>query len=158
PATYNEQYVKALKQRVETSGDFDRGRLAYQKAATCAACHKINGAGGEIGPDLTDVGSGRSLELLIESVLWPNRQIREGYMTAKITTKDNQLHVGYRLSEEGGVIRLREIATPKVKKIARADIKSEEDAGSSMVAGLTAGLTEAELADLISYLAGLKKK
>ena len=158
PATYDEQYVKKLKSLVLSAGDSQRGALAYKKAGTCVACHKIDGTGGDIGPDLTEVGSGRSLELLIESVLWPNRQIREGYMTTKITTKDDQLHVGYRLSEEGGVVRLREIATPNVKKIARENIKNEEEAGSSMVAGLTAGLTDAELADLIAYLSALKKK
>lgn len=158
PAKYDAQYVARLKRKVETSGNFDRGKHAYLKAATCVGCHKVEGVGGDIGPDLTEVGSGRSIELLIESVLWPNRQIREGYMTTKITTKDDRLHVGYRLSEEGGVVRVRDIATADVTKIARANIKKEEEAGSSMVAGLTAGLSEAELADLVSYLAGLKKK
>ena len=158
PTKYDAEYVKNLKGLVETSGNAEYGKLAYQKAATCVACHKIDGTGGDIGPDLSEVGVGCSLELLIESVLWPNRQIREGYMTTKITTKDDQLHVGYRLAEQSGVLHLRDIASASVKKIARTNIKHEEEAGSSMIPGLTAALTEAELAHLIAYLAALKKE
>jgi|GEM_PF-92189 len=158
PAQYDEGYVRNLKSLVETKGDFNRGKLAYLKAATCVGCHKIDGVGGNIGPDLSEVGSGRSLEILIESVVWPNRQIREGYMTTKITTKDKQLHVGYPIAEKDGVLTLRDIATANTKKIARADIVSKEEAGSSMIAGLTVMLSPEELADLIAYLAGLKKK
>ncbi|MEM1294642.1 MAG: PVC-type heme-binding CxxCH protein [Verrucomicrobiota bacterium] len=158
PAEYDEQYVKDLKSLVQSAGNFARGKAAYKKAATCIGCHKIDGNGGDVGPDLTEVGSGRSVELLIESVLWPNRQIREGYMMTQITTKDDRLHVGYRLSEDSGVVSLRDIASPNVKKIARAYIKKEEDAGSAMVVGLTATLTDGEVADLIAYLSELKKK
>lgn len=158
PAEYDEQIVKNLKYLVESVGDFARGRMVYDKSASCVACHKIHGEGGDIGPDLSEVGSGRSLELLIESVLWPNRQIREGYMTTLITTKDGQQVLGYRLSEEGGEVSLRDLASLDIRKVARAHIQTESEAGSAMIAGLTDALTDAELADLITYLSGLKKK
>ncbi len=158
PADYDAAYVSALKKEVETKGDFERGKIAYQKAGTCMGCHQIDGVGGLVGPDLSEVGAGRSLELLIESVLWPNRQIREGYMTTQITTKDNQLHVGYKIGTKDGAVSLRDIATPNEKKISKADILKEEEAGSAMVAGLTAALSRQELADMITYLAGLTKQ
>ena len=158
PAEYDEQIVKNLKYLVESVGDFARGRMVYDKSASCVACHKIHGEGGDIDPDLSEVGSGRSLELLIESVLWPNRQIREGYMTTLITTKDGQQLLGYRLSEEGGEVSLRDLASLDIRKVARAHIQTESEAGSAMIAGLTDALTDAELADLITYLSGLKKK
>ncbi|MGI9266595.1 MAG: PVC-type heme-binding CxxCH protein [Akkermansiaceae bacterium] len=158
PAKYDEAYVKQLKTLVESSGDSARGKLAYTKAASCIGCHKIDGGGGDIGPDLTEVGAGRSTELLIESVLWPNRQIREGYMTTTLTTKDNQLHTGYKISEVDGIITLRDLATTNTKKILHAQVTVEKESGSAMIAGLTAGLTKEELADLIAYLASLKKK
>lgn len=155
---YDARFVKALKREVQTKGDFERGKTAYTKAGTCIGCHKINGVGGMIGPNLSEVGAGRSLELLIESVLWPNRQIREGYMTTRITTKGNQLYVGYKTADKDGAITLRDIATTNQRKIAKADVIKEEEAGSAMVAGLTSALSRQELADLIAYMAGLKKK
>jgi putative heme-binding domain-containing protein len=158
PAKYDEAYVKQLKSLVESSGDSARGKLAYTKAASCIGCHKIDGGGGDIGPDLTEVGAGRSTELLIESVLWPNRQIREGYMTTTLTTKDNQLHTGYKISEADGIITLRDLATTNTKKIPHAQVTAEKESGSAMIAGLTAALTKKELADLIAYLSSLKKK
>ena len=54
--------------------------------------------------------------------------------------------------------RPRDIATPNVKKIARASIRKKEESGSEMVDGLTAMLTDGELADLIAYLSALKKE
>ena len=79
-------------------------------------------------------------------------------MTTLIITKDGQQHVGYRLSEEGGEVSLRDFASPEVQKIARANIQKETEAGSAMIVGLTSALTDAELADLIAYLSGLKKQ
>ena len=158
PADYDADYVNALKKEIEAKGNFERGKAAYTKAGTCMGCHQIDGVGGLIGPDLSEVGAGRSLELIIESVLWPNRQIREGYMTTKIKTKDNQLHIGYKIGTKDGAVTLRDIATPNKKKIPKANILKEEEAGSAMVAGLAAALSRQELADMIAYLAGLKKK
>ena len=52
-----------------------RGRQVYQsKLANCTACHKVAGQGGDIGPDLSVVGSAVPAPLIIESVLWPNRR------------------------------------------------------------------------------------
>ena len=79
-------------------------------------------------------------------------------MTTRITTKGNQLYVGYKTADKDGAITLRDIATTNQRKIAKADVIKEEEAGSAMVAGLTSALSRQELADLIAYMAGLKKK
>jgi hypothetical protein len=79
-------------------------------------------------------------------------------MTTTLTTKDNQLHTGYKISEADGIITLRDLATTNTKKIPHAQVTAEKESGSAMIAGLTAALTKKELADLIAYLSSLKKK
>ena len=46
---------------------------------TCDACHMINGEGGEVGPNLSKIGSKRDPAYLRRSILDPNADIAEGF-------------------------------------------------------------------------------
>src|SRR5258705_13874806 len=45
------------------------------RGAGCTGCHKINGEGGAIGPDLTHVGARRSANLIRSAILTPYAKI-----------------------------------------------------------------------------------
>ncbi|HYX81325.1 MAG TPA: cytochrome c, partial [Gemmatimonadales bacterium] len=49
------------------------------RGAGCTGCHKINGEGAAIGPDLTHVGSRLSPNLIRESILLPDAKTANGY-------------------------------------------------------------------------------
>jgi mono/diheme cytochrome c family protein/cytochrome c551/c552 len=49
------------------------------RGAGCTGCHKINGEGGAIGPDLSHVGSRLSANLIRESILLPDAKVAKGY-------------------------------------------------------------------------------
>jgi mono/diheme cytochrome c family protein len=49
------------------------------RGAGCTGCHKINGEGGAIGPDLNHVGSRLSANLIRESILTPDAKIAKGF-------------------------------------------------------------------------------
>ena len=156
PRPYDEELVRRTAERALQIGDAERGRKVFTSTlANCAACHRVGGEGGDRGPDLSTIGAGRSAELLTESVLFPNRQIREGYMSRTVLTKDGHVYTGYEVKRTDDELYLRDAATDETRRIARASIIRVEDAGSAMPAGLTAPLTEAETSDLIRYLIGL---
>jgi mono/diheme cytochrome c family protein len=46
---------------------------------TCDACHMINGAGGDIGPDLSKIGANRDRAYLRRALLDPNADIAKGF-------------------------------------------------------------------------------
>jgi len=48
-------------------------------AAGCLGCHKLNGAGGAIAPDLTRVGARRSAEVIRRKILDPAASVTKGY-------------------------------------------------------------------------------
>ncbi len=53
--------------------------MAIIRGAGCTGCHKINGEGGAIGPDLNHVGSRLSANLIRESILTPDAKIAKGF-------------------------------------------------------------------------------
>ncbi|MGB0580886.1 MAG: PVC-type heme-binding CxxCH protein, partial [Limisphaerales bacterium] len=155
---YSEQLVRSLT-KAAARGNTKRGRQVFASpVANCVACHKIAGTGGIQGPDLSAVGTGMTTELIIEAILWPKRQVKEGYLATAITTKDDEYHQGYKTKETKSELTLRSAATGREIRIARKDISDIQEAGTLMPEGLTAGMTRAELADLVAYLASLGRR
>ena len=123
----------------------------------CVSCHAIGGAGGKVGPDLSAVGTGLPMDMVIESVLWPNRQVKEGFMTTAVITKNDLIFQGFHASEDKQTLILRDPSRDELIRIPISDIARRKEVGSVMPEGLTNGLTRAELRDLIRFLADLGK-
>lgn len=154
---YSPEFVGKLAGEVEEKGDPVAGAEIYARVqSNCVACHQVEGVGGIVGPALDAVGAGLPVDILIESVLWPERQMKEGYFAVSVTTKDGETFSGYREREEDDVLYLRDTASQAEKAIARREIRALEDIGSLMPPGLTNGLSREELRDLVAYLASLK--
>jgi putative heme-binding domain-containing protein len=152
---YSPELVERLAATV-SQGDSERGRQVFlSKLANCIACHKVAGQGGDIGPDLSVLGSAVPAPQIIESILWPNRLVKEGFAATRVVTTEGQIFTGYKLKETADEVQLRDINTREVRRIPREDIEDTTDVGSVMPAGLTIGMTDAEFRDMIRYLAGL---
>jgi putative heme-binding domain-containing protein len=159
---YDVSLVRSLAQEVLQSGDAVAGKQVFLSSlANCTACHRA----GEIappvevfrkGPNLTAVASGLPMELIIESVVWPKRQIKEGFEMTTLLTDDGRAFSGYLISESNGIVGLRDLATGKVREISVDTIEERVNNGTAMPSGFTNSLTRKELRDLISYLASLK--
>jgi putative heme-binding domain-containing protein len=155
---YSVDFVKALGQEALAQGDPARGEKVFRGALTnCVSCHAIGGAGGKVGPDLSAVGTGLPIDMVVESVLWPNRQVKEGYMTTAVITKNDQIYQGFHASEDKQMLILRDPAKDELIRIPISEIARRKEIGSVMPEGLTNALTRAELRDLIRFLADLGK-
>jgi len=154
---YSASYVEALSAEVRKSGDPAKGAKVYASAGlSCVACHKMGQEGGVLGPELSAVGAGVSVELLIEAVLWPRRQIKEGYSATTLTTKAGRVISGYVQREDKQQIVIRDAATGETQVIPVRQVAQRQDAGTLMPPGLTAGLLRSDLRDLIRFLADQK--
>ena len=150
---YDPVLVKELAKQAEKSGDAERGEKIYWSTLTnCSACHAIGGAGGFLGPDLSAVGTGLSMEIIVESVLWPARQVKEGFLSVTVNTRDDRVFQGYKVSDDAEKIVLRDAASGLQQTIARRDVTTVEEAGTLMPEGLTGSLTRTELLDLLGFL------
>ncbi|MBV8880085.1 MAG: HEAT repeat domain-containing protein, partial [Planctomycetaceae bacterium] len=153
---YSTDFVKALGQEALAQGDPANGEKVFRGAITnCFSCHAIGAAGGRVGPDLSAVGTGLPIDMVIESVLWPNRQVKEGFNTTAVITKNDAIYQGFHASEDKQTLILRDPAKDELIRVPIADIRARKEVGSVMPEGLTNGLTRVELRDLIRFLADL---
>ncbi|MBA4064663.1 MAG: sorbosone dehydrogenase [Isosphaera sp.] len=138
-------------------GDPARGEQVYRrKELQCLACHAYGGAGGQVGPDMTSIGASAQPDYLVESLLLPNKAVKEGYNAVRVVTTDDKVHLGIKVREANGLLVLR---TPEDKEVTIPvkDVAERADTKSIMPEGLTDTLTKQEFADLVAFLSTLGK-
>lgn len=154
---YTPAEIKSYVDEVIAKGDAARGEAVYRrKENTCLACHAIAGAGGQVGPDMTSIGASAQVDYLVESILIPNKAVKEGYHALKISTLDQKIIVGIKTREADGKIYLRN-AEDKEIVVAEKDIDEKAQSRSLMPDGLADQLTRQELVDLVRFLSELGK-
>jgi putative heme-binding domain-containing protein len=139
-------------------GDPGKGRAVFADAqgAGCIRCHKVRGEGGDVGPDLSDVGGKLGREHLIEAVLEPSRQIVEGYRPTVLALADGRVLTGLVQRESEDALTLIDAQT-QPHTIRKAEIEERRLADISLMPeGLSATLSPAQFADLIAYLERLR--
>ncbi|QDV35463.1 PQQ-dependent sugar dehydrogenase [Tautonia plasticadhaerens] len=139
-------------------GDPALGRSLFfdESRAACSRCHKAGGEGGEVGPDLSDVGAKLDRPYLVESVLEPSRQIVEGYRASLVATADGRVLSGLvRAGEDGSLVIVDSEARVTTVPADQVEQRSDSDL-SQMPDDLAASLSPEEFAGLISYLGTLR--
>ena len=129
------------------------GERAYEKAG-CAQCHRFEGRGGSVGPDLSGLAKRMNPLALLESILDPSRTIAEAYMTEQFSMSDGAVHLGQVQKETDTVVRLRSLsATSAPVTIPKALIESRKKLNlSNMPSGMVNTLTKKQILDLMAYL------
>ncbi len=138
-------------------GDAERGKHLFwsHTAAQCVRCHKVEGQGGDVGPDLSTWALKGNREHFVESLIFPDKKITPGYGVVTLILGDGRTLNGTVVSEDKEKLTL--LTAAKVETvIALANIELRTDAKSAMPA-VTNVLTLEEIRDVIEYLASLKK-
>ena len=144
--------LAGLVRQVENAGDAGRGEKLFRSPElNCLQCHAIGGGGGHLGPDLSGLGTGSPLDYIVESVLFPNQQIREGYEAWEVSTRDGDFYSGILVRETGDEMVLRDAVHEEIA-VALDEVANRRQAGSLMPDGLAAPLTQAELVDLLRFV------
>ncbi len=139
-------------------GDPKRGAVLFRDAerTRCLVCHKVQGKGGEVGPDLSAIGGKFARPHLIESLLEPSEEIVEGFRASVLALKDGRVETGLVKRESEAGLTLVD-AEGKQRVYSRAEIEERrEDPKSLMPEGLADVLKPEEFTDLIAYLETLR--
>ncbi|MEL7499245.1 MAG: c-type cytochrome [Planctomycetota bacterium] len=132
-------------------GDAHRGQQLFAKAK-CATCHRVNGMGEAVGPELSNLASRFSLREAVESTIKPSAVVPDRYASKTILTVDGIVFNGMAIQQPDESYFVLQ-ADGKRVRIAKDDIEEMKDnPESAMPAGLLDGMTMAEIADLFAYL------
>jgi putative heme-binding domain-containing protein len=133
---------------------FANGKQMFQMA-NCIACHKVNGIGQEIGPDLTKLDDKFKPADILRDILEPSWRINEKFQTFVFELKSGKSVTGLILEETP--TRLKVIENPLAKAepviLDKAEIAGREKSPNSMMPkGLLDKLTREEILDLLAYV------
>jgi putative heme-binding domain-containing protein len=151
---YTTDDVVALTQGGLHGRNFEQGKAMYA-ATLCARCHRFNGEGGSIGPDLTGAGNRYTMRDLAENIIDPSKVISDQYGTEEIVMKDGSSVVGRPIVEENGKLFLMTspLAPDDLTAVNSADVKGRRPFNVSMMPpGLINTLNRDELIDLIAFI------
>ncbi|GIW98145.1 MAG: glucose dehydrogenase [Pirellulaceae bacterium] len=137
-------------------GRRERGRdIFFNKVSvSCVRCHKVDGQGGEVGPDLSKIAADRSREYLLEAIVDPNKQIAKGFESAVVLDADGVVHTGVVREETDELLKLID-AEGKEIIIPQEEIESRRPSKSAMPEDILKNLSLRELRDLVEYLSTL---
>ena len=145
---------KSLGVGLEGNRNYQNGRNMFG-AATCFACHRFNGEGGSVGPDLTSVSGKFSPRDLLEQIIFPSKEISDQYGSTVFTLKDGT-QISGRIANMNGdnmmvctnMMDPNNFTNVDRKKV----VKMEESKVSMMPEGLLYMLKEDDILDLLAYL------
>jgi len=140
-----------------SGGDASRGQeVFYSAKAVCSTCHRVQMRGGQVGPDLSQIGRIRTERDLLESILYPSASLARDFESYTVATKDGESVSGIIQKETPEVIQLAG-STGQPVMIARNTVVSvTPSALSIMPQGLEQALSKDELRDLVAFLRSLK--
>jgi len=146
-----EQVVKEMSSMLKaTKGDPMKGQVVFAK--NCGVCHKLHGAGQEVGPDITSNGRA-SFEQLLSNVFDPSLVIGSAYQATTVATKKGRVVTGLVAADSPSKIVLK-VQGGMVESISKDEVEQiSVSSNSLMPEGLEKQLSSQELADLFAYLA-----
>ena len=134
--------------------DFEQGKLMYA-STRCSTCHTMRGEGGNVGPDLTQLGTRFTPKDMLEAMIEPSKVVSDQYAATVFVMKDGSSILG-RLTNENNdtyFISQNPFAPEVIREIPKKDVASTKYSYISlMFPGLINRLNEDELKDLMAYL------
>jgi putative heme-binding domain-containing protein len=141
----------AVLEKPTHPANYDAGRNLFH--AQCANCHRLNGEGGAVGPDLSTALRKYSLADMLDSVLEPSKVISDQYGSQQLLTTDGRVLVG-RVVSIGDQLYVYTVDGGNQPQVIQRDDVDEMHVSqvSQMPVGLIDPLNDQELLDLIAYL------
>lgn len=136
------------------AGNAPHGQQVFR--AQCAGCHRVDGVGGRLGPDLSRIGVARARGALVNRVRGATEDFLSGYEPVVITLKNGQTVRGVRKNGDLFSVQVMD-GRERIQGYLRADVQQVVDGKQSAMPVFSPDkLNESDLNDLLAYLATLK--
>jgi putative heme-binding domain-containing protein len=137
------------------AGDAERGKAVFADKGACASCHRVNGQGSRLAPDLSEIGGIRSADALQASLLDPTANMRPINRSVRAVTGDGKVITGRRLNEDTYSVQLID-SRERLVSLWKAELKEFTVIKTSPMPSYKDKLSAQELADVVAYLRTLR--
>jgi len=138
-------------------GDVAHGGQVY-RAKGCNSCHMIRGEGSGFGPELSDIGTKRSLAHLRESIVAPEASVPDGFLLVELVTVSGRTVRGIRMGEDTFSIQIKD-ASSQFNSFRKSELKDVRRLrGKSPMPSYEHSIAAGDLTDLIAFLASQRGK
>jgi putative heme-binding domain-containing protein len=135
-------------------GNAQNGERVFR--AQCAGCHRVDGTGGRLGPDLSRIGVARARGAIVRRVRGATEDFLEGYQPVIITLKNGQTVRGVRKNGDLFSVQIMD-GRERIQGYLKSDVREVVDGkASAMPVFGPDRLNESDLNDLLAYLGTLK--
>ena len=151
-------YLRSLTsgaRKEDLPGDPERGKQLFDGKGRCAQCHWVNGRGGRLGPELSDIGSRRSSRHLRSSLLTPDEHVDPKQWQVRAIDREGEVVVGLRLHEDTFSIRLLD-TKENLHSLEKNGLQEFKVLKRSLMPSYRTTLNDDELDDLIAYMSTLR--
>lgn len=150
-------YLRATaesRRSATATGDATRGRALFEGKGQCLTCHRVDGRGSRVGPDLSRIGRLRRAVELEQSLLDPAAEVQAANRTYTVTTNGGETVTGRLLNRDTFSVQLID-SNERLRSFALADLREYGFAPTPMPS--YRGTLEAqEIADIVAYLVSLR--
>jgi cytochrome c oxidase cbb3-type subunit III len=136
-------------------GDPAHGKTIFEGTGQCASCHRVNGKGPRVAPDLSDIAALRTPDFLERTLLDPNALMLPANRTVRAVTRDGKVITGRRLNEDTYTIQLIDQQEHLIS-LEKADLRDYTFIQRSGMPSYKDTLSSKDVADLVAYLLSLK--
>jgi putative heme-binding domain-containing protein len=152
-------YLRSLAdstRSVSATGDTARGQAVFEGTGTCTSCHRVNGNGSRLGPDLSEIGQLRRAVDLERSLLDPDAEVLPANRSYRVVTKNGGVMTSGRLLNlDTFTVQLID-AKQQLRSFSKSDLREHGFVEKTPMPSFKEKLTPQELADVVSYLVSLK--
>jgi putative heme-binding domain-containing protein len=150
-------FIRSLNAgREKLPGDSQNGAKLFESSG-CAQCHLVRGHGGELGPDLSDIGASRSPENLRQSLLDPNAEVPPRYWTVSFVDVLGKAIKGFRLNEDSYTVQLLDMRG-QLCSYNKDGLREFKISKRSIMPSYGDSLTAKQVNDVVAYLSSLRPK
>lgn len=136
-----------------TMGDARHGAEHFR--SRCMVCHRAGGEGFGVGPDLITVKT-KGRDALLTAIIEPHKEVASQFIAYTVNTKEDQTLIGLITQDDASSLTVKMMGGTEII-VPRANVKGSSSSGQSLMPeGLEAGLEIQDMADLLSFIEGLK--
>ena len=146
--------LNAAAAAAKPAGDPRTGAELFRSKG-CARCHRVNGEGGRLGPDLTQVGQSRSPEFLRQSILDPNADVQPRYWVVHCQDRSGAAYEGFLMNEDTYTIQFIDLQE-RLHSLSKDQLKEYRVEKTSKMPSYKGTLSDKQLQDLVAYLSSLR--